>query len=95
MAPDMKVNALCTTKAQGVAVGGAFLYDSKSRHIFEVKENGALSLNTWDFVRVSDNNDVPHNAITTAVSVNYFMTETESGVVLEAETSYTVEKILC
>ena len=95
MAPDMKVNTLCTTKAQGVAVGGAFLYDSKSRHIFEVKENGALPLNTWDFVRVPDKDDVPQNAITTSVSINYFMTETESGVVLDAETSYTVAKILC
>lgn len=91
IAPEIHVDSLCSDEQAGIPCGSAILYDSISRHVYEVTENGAVPLNITDKVRLIDDSGNIAKGAVSSISINFSVGEDGS---IDAETKYKLETCL-
>lgn len=91
IAPEIHVDALCSSELAGIPCGSAILYDSISRHVFEITEEGAVPLNVLDKVQLLDDSGNFVKGDVSAISISF---TAENGSIIESETKYKLETVI-
>ena len=87
IAPEIHVDTLCSSELAGVPCGAAILYDSISRHVYEITENGAVPLVINDKIQLIGDSGKLVKGTVSAINIRF----TNNDGLIEAETKYNVE----